>query len=150
MEPKTEKEWRVCLSPEEYRILRQKGTEMPFTGKYVRNKNKGMYVCAGCGNKLFSSESKYDSGTGWPSFFEPVSGSVEEKPDNSLFMKRTEILCKKCRGHLGHVFDDGPKTIRRTIGTSVPAATGKRFCINSGALNFKEEAGKKKIKLQLE
>ena len=126
--PKNEQEWKTCLSPEEYRILREKGTEPAFTGKYYKNKKKGMYYCAGCGAELFSSDTKYDSGTGWPSFFKPSSeDSIEEKEDNSLFMKRTEILCKKCKGHLGHLFDDGPKQ------------TGLRYCINSAALKFKEK-----------
>ena len=126
--PKSEKEWKTCLTPEEYHILREKGTEIPFTGKYVHNKKKGMYVCAGCGAELFSSDTKYDSGTGWPSFWKPVKKeNIGTKSDNSLFMGRTEVLCKKCGGHLGHVFDDGPKP------------TGKRFCINSAVLHFKEK-----------
>lgn len=128
---KSEQEWRTCLTPEEYHILRERGTEPAFTGKYYNNKKKGMYVCAGCGAELFSSDTKYDSGTGWPSFWKPVSkDSAEVKPDNSVFMRRTEVLCKKCGGHLGHVFDDGPKP------------TGKRFCINSTALHFKEKTSK--------
>ena len=126
--PKSETEWKTCLTPEECHILREKGTEVPFTGKYVHNKKKGMYVCAGCGAELFSSDTKYDSGTGWPSFWKAVSKTnVKMKPDNNLFMHRTEVLCKKCGGHLGHVFDDGPQP------------TGQRFCINSAALNFKEK-----------
>lgn len=126
--PKSETQWKTCLTPEEYHILRQKGTEAAFTGKYHNNKKKGMYVCVGCGSELFSSDTKYESGTGWPSFWKPVSKeNVEMKSDNSLFMQRTEVLCKKCGGHLGHVFDDGPQP------------TGQRFCINSAALNFKEK-----------
>lgn len=125
---KSEKGWKTCLSPEEYHILREKGTEVPFTGKYVHNKKKGMYVCSGCGAELFSSDTKYDSSTGWPSFWKPASkDSVEMRADNSLFIQRTEVLCGKCGGHLGHLFDDGPKP------------TGKRFCINSAALHFKEK-----------
>ncbi|MBI1978936.1 MAG: peptide-methionine (R)-S-oxide reductase MsrB [Candidatus Aenigmarchaeota archaeon] len=128
---KSDTEWKTCLSPEEYRILREKGTETPFTGKYYKNKKKGMYICAGCGAELFPSDTKYESGTGWPSFWKPAKKeNVETKPDNSLFMQRTEVLCKKCGGHLGHVFDDGPEP------------TGKRFCINSASLNFKEKKSK--------
>jgi peptide-methionine (R)-S-oxide reductase len=125
---KTEEEWKKILSPEEYHVLREKGTEAAFSGKYLKNKKKGTYVCAGCGNLLFSSETKFDSGTGWPSFWSPVSkDSVEEKVDNRFGMHRIEVTCKKCGGHLGHVFDDGP------------APTGQRYCINSVALNFKEK-----------
>jgi len=125
---KSEKEWKKILSPEEFHVLREKGTESAFTGKYLKNKKKGTYVCAGCGNELFSSDTKFDSGTGWPSFWAPASkDNIEEKPDNRFGMRRTEVLCKKCGGHLGHVFNDGPEP------------TGQRFCVNSISLNFKEQ-----------
>ena len=125
---KTEEEWKKVLSPEEYHVLREKGTEPAFSGKYLKKKKKGTYVCAGCGNELFSSETKFDSGTGWPSFWSPVSkDSVEEKVDNRFGMHRTEVRCKKCGGHLGHVFDDSP------------TPTGQRYCINSVSLKFKEK-----------
>ena len=125
---KTEEEWKKVLSPEEYHVLREKGTEPAFSGKYLKNKKKGTYVCAGCGNELFSSDTKFDSGTGWPSFWSPVSkDSVEEKVDNRFGMHRTEVRCKKCDGHLGHVFDDSP------------TPTGQRYCINSVSLKFKEK-----------
>lgn len=124
----TEEEWEERLTPEEYYILRKKGTERPFTGKYVDNKKKGKYVCAACGNELFDSDSKFDSGTGWPSFTEPAEkDGVEEQEDKTHGVARTEVLCSKCGGHLGHVFDDGPKP------------TGKRYCMNSASLKFEEK-----------
>ena len=122
---KTEAEWKETLTPEQYRVLREKGTERPFTGEYNKAKEKGTYVCAGCGNPLFSSDAKFDSGTGWPSFWEPLNEtSLETEDDRSLWMNRTEVLCKSCGGHLGHVFDDGPKP------------TGQRYCMNSVALKL--------------
>ncbi len=119
-------EWKLTLSPEQYKVLRECGTEPPFSGKYVNHKENGTYVCAGCGNELFSSDTKYESGSGWPSFWDQVSkDAIETREDNSLWMKRTEIICKKCGGHLGHVFDDGPNP------------TGLRYCVNSLSLDFK-------------
>ncbi len=124
---KTDDEWRELLTDEEYYILRKKGTERAFTGEFNEFKGKGVFLCAGCGNELFSSDSKFDSGTGWPSFWEPISEqNIETEEDNSLFTRRTEILCSRCGGHLGHVFEDGPKP------------TGLRYCINSAALDLKE------------
>ena len=125
---KTEDEWKKILSPEQYQILRKKGTERAFTGKYYNHHAKGVYRCAACGNVLFASETKFESGTGWPSFWQPLKAeSVEVEEDLSLGMDRTEVRCAKCGGHLGHIFDDGP------------APTHQRYCINSAALNFKEE-----------
>ena len=125
---KTEEEWKKSLSFQQYHVLREKGTEPAFTGNLVKNKKTGMYVCAACGNELFSSDTKFDSGTGWPSFWDAVSNdSIETKIDNSLGMHRIEVLCKKCGGHLGHLFDDSP------------TPTGQRFCINSASLDFNEQ-----------
>jgi peptide-methionine (R)-S-oxide reductase len=123
-----DKDWKRKLTPKEYRVLREKGTELPFTGKLLHNKEKGNYTCAGCGNMLFDSDTKFDSGTGWPSFIDAKKNAVEFKTDGKLFLKRTEVLCAKCGGHLGHVFNDGPKD-----------KTGKRFCINNLALKFKRK-----------
>ena len=123
---KSEKEWKKKLSDKQYQILREKGTETPFTGMYVQHNKKGIYVCVACGNELFYSETKFDSNCGWPSFYDAKNDAVEFIDDLSHGMKRMKVICTKCGGHLGHIFDDGPKP------------TGKRFCINSIALNFEE------------
>ncbi len=124
---KTEEEWKKMLSPEQYNILRQKGTERPYSGKFYAHKEKGMYTCAGCGVELFSSEQKFDAHCGWPSFFDKLPGGrIKTHKDLTHGMARTEITCANCGGHLGHVFDDGPKP------------TNLRYCVNSGSLEFKE------------
>ncbi|UCF99616.1 MAG: peptide-methionine (R)-S-oxide reductase MsrB [Spirochaetaceae bacterium] len=123
---RSDPEWKEALSPEQYEVLRRKGTERAFTGKYHNSKEKGVYLCAGCGSPLFDSETKFDSGTGWPSYYQPITeGAVEAEEDRSYGMVRTEVLCAQCGGHLGHVFTDGPEP------------TGLRYCINSISLDFK-------------
>ena len=123
---RTESEWKEALTPEQYEVLRGKGTEAPFTGKYVNNHDDGAYTCAACDAQLFSSDTKFDSGTGWPSFTEPMNlENMELHEDRSYGMVRTEVTCKNCGGHLGHVFPDGP------------GPNGQRYCINSSSLNFK-------------
>lgn len=129
---KTEEEWRKELTPEEYRVLRQQGTEMPFTGEYVHNKADGTYQCAACGQPLFASGTKFESGSGWPSFWDVIQeGNVELRTDRSHGMARTEVVCGRCGSHLGHMFEDGPRD-----------KTGLRYCINSVALDFQPEENK--------
>ena len=123
--PKTEAEWKAKLTPEQYEVLREKGTERPFTGEYWKHFEKGTYVCAACENPLFTSEAKFDSECGWPSFDQAIKGSVNYHDDSSFGMERIEVTCAKCGGHLGHVFDDGPVQ-----------TTGKRFCTNSVSITF--------------
>ena len=125
---KTKENWKKIPPSEEFHVLREKGTELPFSGKFLYNKDKGVYVCGGCGNELFSSDVKFDSGSGWPSFWDVLSKDIVVlKSDCSTGVNRIEVLCGRCGGHLGHVFDDGPKP------------TGKRYCINSLSLNFKKK-----------
>ena len=129
---KTEAEWRAQLTPEQYHVTREAGTERAFTGKYWKTKDAGMYHCVGCGAPLFNSETKFESGTGWPSFWQPVDGTnVEEHTDTSYGMTRVEARCARCGAHLGHVFEDGPKP------------SGLRYCMNSASLDFKPEDDKK-------
>ena len=125
---KSDQEWQGCLSAEQYSVMRKHGTERPFSGKYADCKTAGTYICAGCGEELFSSDTKFDSGTGWPSYYQAINDSaIEETQDNSLSMARTEVHCRNCGSHLGHVFSDGPQP------------TGLRYCINSVSLDLKEK-----------
>jgi len=124
MNTQNEEEWKKNLTPEQYRVLREKGTEPPGSGKYLYERARGSYLCAACGNPLFSSDAKFDSDTGWPSFDEALPGAIEEHDDDSLGMRRVEIICARCGSHLGHVFDDGP------------TKTGKRYCMNSVCLDL--------------
>lgn len=124
--PKTEEEWKEALTPEQYKVMREKGTEPPFSGKLLHEKGEGEYRCTACGNPLFPSDAKFESGTGWPSFDKALPGAVELRPDKSGGTERTEVVCSHCGSHLGHVFDDGPTT------------TGKRYCMNSVCLELEK------------
>lgn len=124
---KSDDEWKKQLTDEQFHVARKKGTEMPFTGQYMNTKDKGVYKCVCCGNMLFKSDDKFDSGTGWPSFTKPMGESISEHDDNNHFMQRIEVTCDKCEAHLGHVFDDGP------------GPTGMRYCINSCSLKLDKE-----------
>lgn len=129
---KSQEEWKKVLTEEQYKVLREKGTERAFTGKYWDHTEEGIYKCAGCGEILFESDTKFDAGCGWPSFYKPADNKViDENVDTSHFMVRTEVLCSKCGGHLGHVFNDGPNP------------TGLRYCINSASIEFEKKSGKK-------
>jgi peptide-methionine (R)-S-oxide reductase len=125
---KTEQQWKQELTAEQYKVLREKGTERPFTGEYEHCKTAGTYRCAACGQELFSSDTKFESGSGWPSFYQPVAGHVDAHEDNSHGMRRIEVTCSRCGGHLGHVFPDGPRP------------TGLRYCINSAALKLEPKS----------
>jgi peptide-methionine (R)-S-oxide reductase len=127
--PKTDDDWKKKLTPQQYKILRERGTELPFTGKLLHEDREGMFKCVACGQSLFSSDAKFDSGTGWPSFDQALPGAVEYVQDDSHGMSRTEVVCSRCKSHLGHVFDDGP------------TQTGKRYCLNSVCLGFDEVTG---------